>query len=158
MSVLPHEYLSHVPIPAPHFEQVQLWCQLNTIVAHATAIVTNTVTVPMTTGILATKCQALVFKLFQSWVSDMIHKAEDSVLLVVFDAFCKRGHDKLAVVGDHAVCCLQHVQHCCIQCACMQIVSLNATCVLLSSFRSCVGETLTFHGRRHANGTAQKSY
>ncbi len=124
------------------------------IVAHAiTAIVTNTVTVPMTIGFLATKCQTLVFKLFQSWVSDMQHKAEDSVLLVVFDAFCKQGHNMLAVVRDHAVCCLQHVQHCCIQCACMQIVSLNATCVLLSSIRSCVGETLTLYGRRHANGT-----
>ena len=41
----------------------------------------------------------------------------------------------LTVVGDHAVCCLQHVQHCCIQSACMRIVSLHATYVLLCSIK-----------------------
>ena len=128
----------------------------NTIVAHATADVTNIATMPMTIGFLATKFQTLVFKLFQ-WVSDMQHKVEDSILLVVFDAFCKRDHNMLAVVRDHVVCCLRHVQHCCIQCACMQIVSLNATCVLLSSIRSCVGETLTLYGRQHASGTAKRA-
>ena len=47
----------------------------------------------------------------------MQHKAEDSVV-VMFAAFCKRCNNVLAVVGDHAACCLQHVQHCCVQCAC----------------------------------------
>ena len=64
----------------------------------------------------------------------------------------------LAVVGDHAVCCLQHVQHCYIQCACMQIARLNTKCELLSSIRSCVEETLMCYGHRYASGTAQKSY
>ena len=100
--------------------EVHLWCQLNTIVTHATAIVCDQhCDCANKNCFLARKCQTLVFKLFQSWVSDMQHKAEDSVLLVVFDAFCKRGHSMSAVVGDHAVRCLQHVQHCCIQCACI---------------------------------------
>ena len=143
---------------APQFDQVYLWCRLNQIVTHATAIVLNTVTVPMIIGFLATKCLILIFALFQPWVSDMQHKAEDSVLLVVFDAFCKRGHNMLAVVGDHAICCLQHVQNCCIQCACMQIANLNTTRVLRSSSRSSVEQTLMCYGRRSASGKAQKRY
>ena len=114
--------------------------------------------VPMTNGFLATKCQILIFKLFQPWVSNMQHKAEDSVLLVVFDAFCKRGHNMLAVVGDHAICCLQHVQHCCIQCACMQIANLNTACVLHFSSKSPVEQTLMCYGRRSTSGKAQKNY
>ena len=117
----------------------------------------NTLTVPKTIGFLATKRQILVFKLFQPWVSDMHNKAEASILLVVLDAFCKRSHNMLAVVGNHAICCLQHVQHCCIQCACMQIANLNTTCVLHSSSRSSVEQPLMCYGRRSASGTSQKT-
>ena len=55
-------------------------------------------------GFLATKCHTLVFRLFQSPVSGTQHKAEDSVLLAVCDAYCEQSRDMLTLVGDRVVC------------------------------------------------------